>query len=233
MGIKFNFLSVEVTRKCNLKCAHCLRGKAESGEIKFENIDSLLSQTSYIYHLTFTGGEPSLNVPAIEYFYYKARINGVKINHFAIPTNGIKITPEFVDVCDKLNSIVENKSYKGVVISNDKYHMSQRKYDDTLFQGKPYFRLWFDDWYDWDNGKRVQREGYGVTIKEARNTSMAKRIWNSDDFSNNAHIYLNVKGEIINGLDWSYANQPKHFLCNVKNLTEYYESISRNKIKVI
>ena len=48
-------LCVEVTRKCNMKCAHCLRGDAQNMDINTCYIDTLLENVSGIGSITFTG----------------------------------------------------------------------------------------------------------------------------------------------------------------------------------
>lgn len=63
----FDGLYVELTRKCNLRCAHCLCGEPQDVTITPEIIDSLLSQTSSIVHLTIGGGEPLLELNMFEY----------------------------------------------------------------------------------------------------------------------------------------------------------------------
>lgn len=65
-----NNVFIEVTRRCNMCCAHCLRGDAESIDIQEKYIDAFLDnfeKGAYISSLTFTGGEISLNIPAIRY----------------------------------------------------------------------------------------------------------------------------------------------------------------------
>ena len=60
-------LIIEVTRRCNIQCAHCLRGAAQNLDLKKESVDNLLNQVYSISGLTFSGGEPVLNVEIIEY----------------------------------------------------------------------------------------------------------------------------------------------------------------------
>lgn len=61
MGNKLNIynLVLEVTRRCNMCCAHCLRGEAQNMDMQKETIDKLLDQTDSISMVTFSGGEPS------------------------------------------------------------------------------------------------------------------------------------------------------------------------------
>ena len=59
MGNKLNIynLVLEVTRRCNMCCAHCLRGEAQNMDMQKETIDKLLDQTDSISMVTFSGGE--------------------------------------------------------------------------------------------------------------------------------------------------------------------------------
>ena len=63
-------LVVEVTRRCNMSCDHCLRGCGQNMDLQDKHIETLTSQleNGYISNITFSGGEPSLNVKAIESF---------------------------------------------------------------------------------------------------------------------------------------------------------------------
>ena len=62
--IQLDSLVIEVTRRCQLKCEHCLRGNAQKRDMSRDYIKDLFKKVGYISNLTFTGGEPSL-VPHI------------------------------------------------------------------------------------------------------------------------------------------------------------------------
>lgn len=47
--LHINRLSFEMTRQCNLACAHCARGEAQNAVIKREYIDRVLDQIDYVY----------------------------------------------------------------------------------------------------------------------------------------------------------------------------------------
>lgn len=222
MNIKI--LSIEVTRKCNLRCNHCLRGDMQNVDIPFTFIDKLLDQISSIGHLTFTGGEPTLNVPAIKYFIEQAIKKNIPINTFAIITNGIRIREDFIEVCKILYENAKNPWKGKVAISNDIYHMSQRRYNDDLLKKLTFYQKRYEDMYDYNNNKKVHIEGKGEKIIGAKILSGAAPIRTASDFDENS-IYLNVYGQIINGIDWSYKNQDKHYLCDVGELKEYYNNL--------
>jgi pyruvate-formate lyase-activating enzyme len=72
-------------------CAHCLRGDAESIDIQEKYIDAFLDnfeKGAYISSLTFTGGEISLNIPAIRYTLKAVKERGIAVGSFYMVTNG-------------------------------------------------------------------------------------------------------------------------------------------------
>lgn len=81
-------LSFEMTRQCNLACAHCARGEAQDAIIKREYIDRVLDQIDYVQHLTLTGGEPSLYPDLIEYVVNGIIERGIRVRFFDITING-------------------------------------------------------------------------------------------------------------------------------------------------
>ena len=109
-------LAIEVTRKCNLKCDHCLRGDSQKLNIPLVYIDILLNQVYSIGHFCPTGGEPSLNVPAIKYFIDGCKKRHIPIETFYIATNGVKITEEFIEICKELYDMCKNKPNSSVQI---------------------------------------------------------------------------------------------------------------------
>lgn len=88
MNLNYYELSVEITRKCNMKCAHCLRGDAQNKTISKEVIDSLLDQINSIGLLTLTGGEPFLEPEMIEYLFTGIIKRKIPILEVGCMTNG-------------------------------------------------------------------------------------------------------------------------------------------------
>ena len=110
-------------------CAHCLRGDAESIDIQEKYIDAFLDnfeKGAYISSLTFTGGEISLNIPAIRYTLKAVKERGIAVGSFYMVTNG-KAVDKMADLamaslewwayCD------EKDDYMcGLCISSDNFH---------------------------------------------------------------------------------------------------------------
>lgn len=86
--VLLHFSLIEVTRKCNLKCRHCLRGEAENITITKEMIDNYFDNIDGILTLNFTGGEPLLAIDEIEYTIDKIIKDKIRVASLAVITNG-------------------------------------------------------------------------------------------------------------------------------------------------
>lgn len=225
--LSINNLVIEVTRRCNMSCAHCLRGDAQSADINHEYINTLLKQVDYISSITFTGGEPSLNCGAIDYFINKCKELNVGIGSFYIATNAYNITEDFTMLCLKLYAMSGEKELNNVCVSNDEYHAAEGKYNTELLDGLSFFtRRNTEEAYDYNGGRKLINEGRAVdNFGNGRNNTTASEIITQDNL-NDTMLYLNCNGEIINGCDWSYDNQGRYKLCNVNELSSYFYSLS-------
>ena len=81
-----DYLSVEITRKCQLKCAHCMKGEAQNIDMSVEVIDKLLESVVSIGTLLFTGGEPTMNLQGMKYFLDVIKSKGISLNKLQIIT---------------------------------------------------------------------------------------------------------------------------------------------------
>lgn len=95
-------LSFEMTRQCNLACAHCARGEAQNAVIKREYIDRVLDQIDYVHHLTLTGGEPSLHPDLIEYVVDGIIKRWIRVRFFDITINGTVRDMRIAAALDKI-----------------------------------------------------------------------------------------------------------------------------------
>jgi len=223
MDLQLSNLIVEVTRKCNMFCNHCLRGDIENMDLQEKYIDSLLNQVSYICDVTFTGGEPSLNVPIMEYFLKECKRREIGIGNFYIATNGLKVSEEFVTFSLRLYSYCDEKDMCFVHVSNDYYHQVEGSYSTELLDGLSFFSRKFDkEGFNYNNNETVIRQGRGEDFGGADLETYD--ITTKDDL-NDTQIYLNCNGDIVNGCDLSYKNQDKHILCKVQDLTEFIEEL--------
>lgn len=137
-------LCIEITRRCNMRCAHCMRGDAEPVDIPLKHISNLLRHVRYIHHFNITGGEPSLNVRAIRHILERVRAYGITVNDFYIVTNGSATSrsEEFIEACAALYEYQEEKeqgpgSGHMLEMSDDRFH-DPTEHAATLAALSPY-----------------------------------------------------------------------------------------------
>lgn len=204
---------IEVTRKCNLACDHCLRGCAQNKNIKLEYIDRLfeiLSQKNIDYiDLTLTGGEPSLNLKALKYILTKLKYYHINLHSFYLVTNGINNNNKnFIFVLLDFYTLVDEKEAFQIAISDDVQHQYERGYAATSFDDELIHAL--KGVHFRDANKDFSYEG---ALKEGRakeNNFEGLELGIDEDINlDDTYFYLNSKGNIINGCDWSYESQEK------------------------
>lgn len=142
INISVNSLVIEVTRRCNMHCDHCIRGDAQNCDISIESIKKI-AETIQPASVTFTGGEPSLNVKAIrEYFVYAEKF-GTMPSSFFVATNGLTNQEELAVELLKAYGKMDEKEYCELALSRDIFHDAywddSKSYDNTIFEGLSFF----------------------------------------------------------------------------------------------
>jgi len=136
MEIIYKELGIELTRRCNEKCAHCLRGDALDVDLSKEIIDSLFDNNDIrlIENLLLSGGEPTMNGQALSYLVDKIIEKRVVIGTYRVIINGTYYDPLFGDAIKRLHEYIDrvgwNKLYNvmyansfgRIGISQDQYH---------------------------------------------------------------------------------------------------------------
>lgn len=109
-------LVLELTRRCNMKCEHCLRDDAQDLDMPGQLIENVMSRMDSASTLTFTGGEPTLVPDLIQKTLELAKKYGVRIAEAYIVTNGKSVPDAFLDACREWNAYCIKSSF-----SMDKY----------------------------------------------------------------------------------------------------------------
>lgn len=210
-------LIIEVTRKCNMTCAHCLRGTAQNKEIKKETISKFLlnNKIEYISTITFTGGEPSLNTQAIKDFILICKENNIEVGNFYIATNGKQENEEFLRACLDLYLFCSDNEMSQVQVSRSDFHNEQ---DENWI--KKLSCLKFANERENINYEMVISEGKGKELNELNGTiDTARKIkpepLTLEEDHIEGEIYLNVNGDICTSCDLSYIRQNKLKIGNV------------------
>ena len=113
---------IEITRRCNMGCAHCMRGDTQNVDISEEVIDTALSKVESISSLTLTGGEPSLNIPAIRYITKRLKDLNIPLGSAYIVTNGKEVSNDFIFACLELFMLADEPEFNGLALSQDMFH---------------------------------------------------------------------------------------------------------------
>lgn len=112
-------LMLETTRRCNMKCVHCLRGDAEDLDMSHDVIKNLFAEISSVDVLTFSGGEPSIAVPVLRDALQECVRNSVDIREVYIVTNGLVVSDKFIQACRDWDAYCLNRQL--MPASKDRY----------------------------------------------------------------------------------------------------------------
>lgn len=136
---KLNSLSVEITRKCNFQCRHCMRGQAQDVTITPRIIDRLFEQIEDVKGMIgLTGGEVLLEMDMVEYFCNKLIESNWNPAHLQIGTNGTIVSENerLIDLLCKVNK--ERNINCSIFVSDDIFHAEFDK-DNIRFQTLHFF----------------------------------------------------------------------------------------------
>lgn len=223
MKYSIDHLVIEVTRRCNMYCDHCLRGDAQNIDLDLSHVRELFKHVGQIRTLTLTGGEPSLVPHIIEDIVKEAEAAQVSIDRFYMVTNAKQVTPEFLKsvlslylYCDS----IDDEAGSVLDISNDGHHEDVEPDNVKMlmafrFTGKKSSKdgVRFDQ-YDGRNKPTILMEGRGRAY-EGRNVSTSCFLLEDDDTINEAEFYMNVNGDVLGECNLSYESQDKLKIANV------------------
>ncbi len=227
---------IEVTRRCNMKCAHCLRGKPQNKTQKEEHLRNLLRQVSYISTVTFSGGEPTLpsGLEMINKFIDLCHNYEVDVGNWYIVTNGKVWRKELPRTIWRLNNLCSDNEISGIDVSDDQFHESNAiEREDFIYQLEEGL---YEEGLDPHEEININRRG---EIHSVINEGNAKEnfighrdmigeslIYHYNDWEmdiSEGTLYLNCNGDLILGCDWSYESQEtqaEHFICKIEDNIE-------------
>jgi len=216
----------EVTRKCNMKCEHCLRGCSENLDITEQIIKEALKDVTQISSLTITGGEPTLNIKGIEFIFNQIHAQGIELNAFWMATNAKVYSEKLVSLLiDEYATCTEydDEFYGGLAVSHDDgFH---EEVDPKNI--RKYKALKFYDSSKEGEISSVIDDGYanynGIGDRSIHSTESLSVDIEEDSIRVEDMIYINAKGDILLNCDYSFERQEEEKIGNV--LEESLESI--------
>ena len=130
MKFILNDLAIETTRKCNMKCEHCMRGLSQNINITPALIDMIFdnAEISSINHICFSGGEPTLNPNIIIYTINKIINENLDVAEIAMVTNGQIFNKDLADAFNRFNDYRNQKT-------KEQLKMHYSKLDEEILDG--------------------------------------------------------------------------------------------------
>ena len=224
-------LVIEITRRCNATCDHCLRGDAQNKDISDKTIEKLFESISGIGMITFTGGEPSLAVDRMRKILRECRRTGIPINSFYVVTNGKKPSVPLVHFLIDLHAyILEMNEYPDedmscLCISKDQYHEwdigdieeANQLYRSLSFYNSEARKHQISDQALIDEG-RANEKGLGGRILYIEPLSVELDADGNPERVDST-VYINAKGDVVPSCDMSYASQDESKIGNIHKQT--------------
>lgn len=247
-------LGLEVTRKCNEKCEHCMRGEPQNLDLSKKYVDKLLMEKDIIIvNLIFSGGEPLLNEELILYTINKIIDKNLPVLSISMTTNGTIYSEKVLNAFDKFSKsrkkffryfcrIFNIKDYSSIRFSNDQFHKNYNdeivnKYLNNSNNTNFYFTGFIDEL---DNGillsgraKENNRFRFGryfnYNLKNINMYSIGTNILVIDD-----NLYISSTGNITSQGDGSYDDMDKINMGSLEdfsfdNLIDYKDEDTKGK----
>jgi len=246
MNINIDNLAIEVTRKCNMSCEHCLRGASQRKVIDNNHIYKLLQLIDNVSTLTITGGEPTLNMEGLEQIRYCITYENSDIQNFYMVTNGKAINVDkLAEWSYNMLSCCSDNEISRIGFSFDSFHTNNLNYRQLEKQKRNFHNLQEKLQYEYGiyetpcGGDFVCKHsndslGYHNLLKQGRAKDFGSRESKKEVFEiefydeekdsihcNENILYLTCSGYIIAGCDWSYNsmdNRKDLQICHIDNI---------------
>jgi hypothetical protein len=217
--IRFDDLIMEVTRRCNMSCPHCMRGEPQSLDMSFDTARNALRTVDGISSLTFTGGEPTLNMKTVRHISDYIRFRHVDLNTFWIVTNGKIASRSLVDVLTDLYIICDEPDMCALAVSNDAWHEEVKI--PKMYRALSFFR---EDGHGPNSQDAVIMEGRAYENGIGRREPPAVSPPEVERFEDGTlyvpeRITVSANGNVIPGCDYSFEHIDEECIGNVNEQT--------------
>ena len=234
MLIDFECLTLEITRRCGMKCAHCMRGEPQDVQIDFDVIQTLCKKVGRIDHLNITGGEPSLEPNALRYFLFYLKNYNCRIGSFFCATNAQRYSKEFADILTDFYHYCEHPECCMLTISVDQFHseadpLALQEYRKLPFYNPINEKGNIPESNILDEG-RANDNGIGMF-----SIPISQYIYDvkpeADRVKVGDRVYINVFGDVLLDADMSYLTQENESIGNILSQS-LLEIIMANTFKI-
>lgn len=227
--IYWSDLGIEITRKCNMNCGHCMRGPAENIDINIDYVDEILKATAFIGTIHFAGGEPSLNPNAILEILKIIKKYNIPVINFDITINGKIVNDIFIEAIIEWDNYCKNFSFKphmsNVRLTIDEFHENIPSKNIQKLIAFPFFWIQLDKYGNSPDEKTIDNLGNAKNlIGYKKNTPSIRFPYKIYEYNNNfyiiSHFVLTCKGNLIKNSDYEYIDEKSIIFANYNNLIE-------------
>jgi MoaA/NifB/PqqE/SkfB family radical SAM enzyme len=183
-------------------------------DMSTEVVDRLLDAAGQcIGSITFTGGEPTLNISIIRYTADQLKTRGISLGSFFVVTNGKIESLELVHVLIDLYAMSDEHEMCGLCVSNDKYHEGTD--DPRMYPALKFFNA---------DGHGPKDEKYVISEGRANEMGIGGRMYtpetleldvNEDYVSVNSTLHISANGNVFPGCDASYDRIDEETIGNI------------------
>ena len=232
----YNSLVIETTRRCNMACAHCLRGDAQAMDMSPDYVDCILDMAESVGRILFSGGEPSMNPGIIRHTLDYARKNSIPIYGFSIVTNGSLVPPGFLDLMRDWYEYCLSCGARDVdcqiYVSSDEFHGEVMQENLKQLKTLPFFEPAEEGGYA-ENGWKLLDEGrgrhlYGYKTEPVLAPQLHVQKYGTEIYVLESDVYLACTGDIVHGCNYSYENMPAHRIGNVMDMCAFTRYLMAN-----
>lgn len=230
-------LIIEVTRKCNMHCAHCMRGDAQNKDLQLYQLTKFLEQIDEIGNITFTGGEPTLNLDAIQHTLNICRKLQIPVSDFYIVTNGKVVSNRFLNLmidwytyCISCNGDVE---VCGVALSKDEFHEPIPPINEAKLRALSFYRPDDKNTRNWgktyllDLGRAREIEATGnVRKRNPVPEDLIVEMYETGIQITEASVTLTAEGDVIRAADYEYENTKDLFISRYDDFSDVIRKIA-------
>jgi hypothetical protein len=233
--IQIQNLAVEITRKCNKRCRHCLRGGAQKRSTTTEIIDKVLAAADFIKCVVPTGGEPFLEPDLTAHLISEAGRKD-ELTTFFIATNG-SVSPFSWDGRRILNALGTCEDTSVIRVSQGIHHKPCHEewhdLDGVMFDNREVIVSPYTD----DN---ILMRGLAEANGLGRRVEPAKAKFRTEGKNTLcvSMLYVDVFGRVFSDCDLSYrmmdsAEKERDgvYLCNVTDLGKTLEDAAVSLMK--
>lgn len=210
-------LLVELGRRCNMCCPHCLRGNAQDVSISRETIDRVLDSVKHIGSIVFSGGEPMLYGDMIAYIVDQLIARHIEVGAFYMATNGKYIDKQVLLKLAELYVYCDERDMCAVEVSSDVFHEDIPDGNVDFLEAFSFYRGERGENANPDSmlheGRAIEN-GIGTrTVDSSPKPFEAYEI--GDEVIVEEIVYVNALGELFPDCDFSYETQSEYGAWNV------------------